>query len=70
MSNPLVLAFEIYSSLLPAGGVANVQIFKHGVLVPDCTGAPQAIPDPCVASRITLGNGNGQITILTSTASA
>jgi hypothetical protein len=70
VADPLILVFEIASSSLPAGGVTNVQIFKNGVLVADCTGAPQAIPDPCVESRSTLPSGNGVITVLTSSASA
>jgi hypothetical protein len=70
VSDPLIVTFEIHSSLVPVGGIGSVQVFKNGVLVADCTGAPQAIPDPCVLSRILLGNGNGRITILTSAASA
>jgi Ca2+-binding RTX toxin-like protein len=71
VNNPLVIVFEIDDSVLPPGAsFSMVVIFKNGVPVPYCTGAPSAIPDPCVASRITLANGNGQVTVLTSTASA
>jgi Ca2+-binding RTX toxin-like protein len=68
-ANPLLIVFTLDASALPAGGVNAVTVFRNGLPVPACTGAPQAIPDPCVASRVTLGNGDGQITILTSSAS-
>jgi Ca2+-binding RTX toxin-like protein len=70
VADPLVLTFVLDASILPAGGIDAVEIFKDGVLVPDCTGAPDAVPDPCVASRTTLADGDGEIVVLTSTASA
>ena len=48
----------------------TIQIFKDGVLVPACSGAPGAAsPDPCVSDRQLLAGGDVQITVLTSTAS-
>ncbi len=42
----------------------------NGVAVQPCTGpAGQAVPNPCVSSRVTLADGDGQITVLTSVAS-
>jgi cysteine-rich repeat protein len=69
--NPIVLVFELYSSLLPAGSNQTaVEFSKDGVLVADCTaGGSVASPDPCVASRAILPNGNLHVTIRSSTAS-
>ena len=68
---PLVLVFLIDASRIPAGADQNaIQIFKDGVLVPACAGAPGvASPDPCVSDRQLLTSGDVQITVLTSTAS-
>ena len=53
---------------LPEG--ATVDMFKDGVLVEDCADTSGvANPDPCVFERSVGGNGNTNITILTSTAS-
>ncbi|MBI4610765.1 MAG: cadherin-like domain-containing protein, partial [Candidatus Rokubacteria bacterium] len=69
--NPLVIVFRIDASLVPAGQNQNtIAIFKNGVLVPACTGAPGAAsPDPCVSARALLADGDVQITVLTSSAS-
>jgi cysteine-rich repeat protein len=68
---PLILAFLIDASRIPAGAdETTIQIFKDGVLVPACAGAPGvASPDPCVSDRQLLAGGDVQITVLTSTAS-
>jgi len=68
---PLVLVFLIDGSRIPPGADQDtIQIFKDGVLVPACTGAPGvASPDPCVSDRQLLAGGDVQITVLTSTAS-
>jgi hypothetical protein len=68
---PLILVFLIDASRIPAGADQNaIQVFKDGVLVPACTGAPQiASPDPCVSDRQLLVGGDVQIAVLTSTAS-
>ena len=68
-TTPLRFTFELYSSLIPPAGISAIQVFRNGVLVPPCTGAPQAMPDPCVESRTLLVNGNAQIAVLTSAAS-
>lgn len=71
-ANPLVVVFQIDASLIPAGQTKDtIQIFRNGVLVPNCTGTPgTASPDPCVSSRVDLAGGDVQITVLTSTASS
>ena len=72
VENPLVIVFRIDASRIPAGEDENtIQLFNDGVLVPACTGDPGvASPDPCVSSRTLLGDGDVEITVLTSSASA
>ena len=70
----LVLVFTIDASIVPAGvTAATLQLFRNGVLVADCPGATQAIPDdPCVSNRATLVSpdaGDIRLTALTSQAS-
>jgi parallel beta-helix repeat protein len=69
-TNPLVLVFRLDASLLPPGvDASTLQVFKNGVQVLNCTGAPgTASPDPCISSRVTLGD-DAELTVLTSTAS-
>jgi len=69
-ADPLVLSFRLDATILPPGGIADVQVFKDEVLVGECPSAAQAIPDPCISARVTLADGDGEITVLTSTASA
>ena len=67
--DPLIIVFTIDVSIAPVP-YTGVQIFKAGVLVPDCSGAAgTASPDPCVESRTLLGDGDVEITVLSSTAS-
>lgn len=73
-SSPLVLVFTIDASIVPAGvTAATLQLFRNGVLVPDCLGATQAILyDPCLSNRETLFSpdaGDIRLTALTSAAS-
>jgi hypothetical protein len=43
-------------------------MFHDGVLVPSCTGAGTASPDPCVVSRTKLKkSGDVQIVVVSST---
>ena len=72
---PLIIRFLVDESIVPDGiTAANLPLFKGGILVPNCTGAPEkASPDPCVAKRNTLtgpAEGDLQLTVHTSTASA
>ncbi|MBI4515963.1 MAG: DUF4215 domain-containing protein [Deltaproteobacteria bacterium] len=68
---PLVLVFQIDASLLPPGvDPSSIDVFKDGVLVATCTGSSGvASPDPCVSDRSLLGDGDVEITVLTSAAS-
>jgi hypothetical protein len=66
---PLTLTFTLDSSSTNGTAAASVAVFRNGVLIADCTGAPQAIPDPCVSLREDLAGGGSRITVLTSRAS-
>jgi MYXO-CTERM domain-containing protein len=70
--DPLVLTFLFDASRLPDGvDQTNVEIFRNGVLVPDCTGAVgTADPDPCVSSRVYVAADDDiEIVVLTTAAS-
>lgn len=81
-TSPIEIQFEIHPSLIPAPQTVNtIQIFRTSggstTSVQGCamtaTTTPQPVlpisPDPCIASRQTLANGNALIVVLTSTAS-
>lgn len=68
-TDPLIVVFRMDASIIPAGQNQNtIEIRKNGNLVPDCTGAG-ATPDPCIATRALLADGDVEITVRTSTAS-
>jgi hypothetical protein len=68
---PLVLTFRLDASAVPAGqDEQGIAIFRNGALVPECSGATgEAAPDPCIANRAQLGDGDAAITVLSSQAS-
>jgi len=70
-ATPNVLTFGIDASVVPPGqNATTVQVFRDGVLVPNCTGAPGvAEPTPCVSERAALGGGDISLTVLTVQAS-
>jgi hypothetical protein len=69
-ADPLVLEFTLDASLIPAGTTAsNLQVFRNGALVPNCTAPTAASPDPCVATRVALAGGDVELTVRTSQAS-
>lgn len=68
---PLLLQFNIDSSAVqPGETAANIEVFRNAVLIEDCLSPTIADPDPCVATRTTLGDGDIQVTVRTSSASA
>lgn len=71
-NDPLVLVFTLDASRVPAGQTeTTIQISKDGYPVKNCTGSPGvAFPDPCVSSRVRLADGDIQLTVLSSRASA
>lgn len=69
IASPLTIVFRMDATALPAGEtVDSVSVLRNGTPVAACTGAPQAIPDPCVSSRATIGD-DAVLTVLTSAAS-
>jgi len=69
-ANPLRLRFVLDDTVAaPAGGAAAIAVFRNGVEVGPCTGAPAAAPDPCVESRQDLPDGDAELVVLTSAAS-
>ena len=70
VADPLLLTFTVDVSLLPAGVTAeNVEILRDGTALGNCTD-PGAVPDPCVAERSTLGDGDLSLAIRSSHASS
>jgi hypothetical protein len=71
-SAPLVLVFELDASIIPVGEDENsITLFRNGVVVPACSGTPgEASPDPGVDARVLQGDGDVEVTVLTSSASA
>ncbi len=68
---PLTLEFLIDVTALGGQPVGDIDVRKNGVVILDeCPGATQAIPDdPCVSARETVAGGDARIEVLTSTAS-
>ncbi len=69
---PLGVTFRLDASLIPAGeNERTIQVFRNGVLVQECSGVPEvASPDPCLSQRTLLSDGDVQLEVLTSHASA
>ena len=60
-ANPLVITFRLDASHIPPGqNETTIAVYRNGNVVPTCTGAG-ATPDPCVASRTRLGDGDVQL---------
>jgi cysteine-rich repeat protein len=70
-ATPLVVTFQIDASQIPGGqDEASIVVQKDGAQVPPCAGAAgEASPDPCVAARERLADGDVRLTVLTSTLS-
>ena len=65
-SAPLRLVFTIDASVAPTDPIT---VFRNGSAVADCTGAPSAVPDPCVEDVTTEGDGDVRVSVLTTHAS-
>lgn len=62
VATPLALAFRIDASLIPSGqDETTLRITRDLSSVAECEGAPQAIPDPCVSSRVRMAPDVGQL---------
>ena len=71
VSEPLVLEFRLDSSAIPSGAsISELTLLRNGLAAADCTDqSGNAVPDPCVASREQLPDGDVVIKVLTSRAS-
>jgi hypothetical protein len=70
VESPLTLSFRIDSSKVPTGEDENsVQVTRNAVVIPACTDATTATPDPCVFSRQRLSDGDIRVSIHSTTAS-
>ena len=63
---PYVVAFTVDASRLGAVAPDDVQVFRDGVAVADCTAPTGAVPDPCVVSRAAGPDGDAVVTVRTS----
>jgi Tol biopolymer transport system component len=63
---PYVVAFTVDASRLGAVAPADVQVFRDGVAVADCTDPTGAVPDPCLVSRAAGPDGDAVVTVRTS----
>lgn len=71
ISDPLVIAFRFDSSHIPTGtSPGSIRVFREGTVLAGCADPSSAVPDPCVASRDLLGDGDVEITVRVSDASA
>ncbi len=69
--DPLVVTFVLDASLIDDEDPASITVFREGVPLAGCTGAAgTASPDPCLASRTVLADGDLELVALTSAASA
>lgn len=67
VAEPYELTFTIDASARGAVAPGDVQVFRNGVAVADCTDLTRAVPDPCVVSRgLVGGDGDSFITARTS----
>ena len=63
--DPIVLTFVVDASVFPATyDVSWLYVYRNGTWVPNCTGAG-ATPDPCVASRTRLADGDVEMVVRT-----
>ncbi|MCB0878112.1 MAG: hypothetical protein KDC46_03940, partial [Thermoleophilia bacterium] len=67
---PLRLVLTIDSTQIPAGtDTSTIHVVRNGVAITAACAGDTAVPSPCERSRVTLGDGDLQITVLTVQAS-
>jgi len=64
-ADPYVVTFGLDASLLGSTPPGDVQVFRDGVPVADCTHSSDAVPDPCVADRSAGAGGDALVTVRT-----
>jgi hypothetical protein len=67
---PLTLTFKLDNSKLDGKVAQEVSVFRNSVLVQECLSQTVANPDPCVFSRVDLPDGDVEVKVHTSEASA
>lgn len=63
---PYVVTFTVDAGQLGSVAPGDVQVFRNGVAVADCTDPTSAVPDPCVAGRAEGPDGDAVVTVRTS----
>ena len=68
---PYSFGFTVDASSLGGAVAADVAVFRNGLHVADCTSLPgdAPVPDPCVAGRADLPDGDAQIVVTSTMAS-
>jgi hypothetical protein len=67
--DPLTLRFTLDASAIPAGHDENtIVVLRDGAPIAECTGDGLG-PDPCVSNRASVGDGDVELTVLSSHAS-
>jgi hypothetical protein len=70
VEGPLSISFRIDASKVPSGQTAaDLQVVKNGSILPACLDGTTANPDACVYSRQTLGDGDIEVSVHSTTAS-
>ncbi|TFV89809.1 hypothetical protein E4P38_04925 [Blastococcus sp. CT_GayMR16] len=64
-ADPYVMTFAVDATLLDGIAPQDVQVFRNGAAVADCTGTG-ATPDPCVSNRSVTADGDAVLTVRTS----
>lgn len=72
-AEPLQLVFRLDPSALGgSSGLTGLQVYRDGVVIADCAAPPPsaiASPDPCIARRSVLPDGDVEVAVLSSHAS-
>ncbi len=63
--DPYVVTFALDASLLGSTSPGDVQVFRDGALVSECTHESSADPDPCVVDRRAGDGGDALVTVRT-----
>ncbi|MGH3441975.1 MAG: S-layer homology domain-containing protein [Nitriliruptorales bacterium] len=66
---PLVLDFELDSSVIEGVDLDRLVVYRNGEPVPACADGAAAAPDPCLATRAAQDDGDLVLTVRTSQAS-
>lgn len=65
-ASPYQVTFTVDSTALNGVAPADVQVFRNGVALTDCSDPTAAVPDPCIVSRSSAPDGDALVTVRTS----